>query len=265
MDRNLIARKFSAALWTTRAAEWLDSRLGHSEEIFRVAVLPLLEQTVQEVRNAARQASGQPVCACSHPFDRHNTACAHCPCVGYAQTWPPQASGQQPDNAAGAPDPTTADDPTPLRWGLGDVLHSDDDTVIVCMSGPDREPYWLELDPERAAALRDDLAPLEEETHVVTDDSDDPEHIDDCPGCEAFSLTGHVATPAAGLSDTQPTVDRAAVRERVRLAIAAQWLDEMGSDRTVDDLDDSEFDTFADAVLAALGKITTPTVEETSR
>jgi hypothetical protein len=225
----------SAALWTTRAAEWLDSRLGHSEEIFRVAVLPLLEQTVQEVRNAARQASGQPVCACSHPFDRHNTACAHCPCVGYAQTWPPQASGQQPDNAAGAPDPTTADDPTPLRWGLGDVLHSDD------------------------------LAPLEEETHVVTDDSDDPEHIDDCPGCEAFSLTGHVATPAAGLSDTQPTVDRAAVRERVRLAIAAQWLDEMGSDRTVDDLDDSEFDTFADAVLAALGKITTPTVEETSR
>ncbi|MFI1942218.1 hypothetical protein ACH44C_34440, partial [Streptomyces purpureus] len=55
-------------------------------------------------------------------------------------------------------DPTTADDPTPLRWGLGDVLHSDDDTVIVCLSGPDREPYWLELDPERATALRDDLA-----------------------------------------------------------------------------------------------------------
>ncbi|WP_030319658.1 hypothetical protein [Streptomyces flavochromogenes] len=104
-----------------------------------------------------------------------------------------QASGQQPDTSAAGlpdpavvdafihdmaslPDPTTADDPVQLRWGLGDVLHSDDDTVIVCMSGPDREPYWLELDAERAAALRDDLA--------------DP------------------PAPAAGLSDTQPTVDR---------------------------------------------------------
>jgi hypothetical protein len=33
-----------------------------------------------------------------------------------------------------------------------------------------------------------------EETHVVADDSDDPEHVDDCPGCEAFTLTGHRAT-----------------------------------------------------------------------
>jgi hypothetical protein len=32
-----------------------------------------------------------------------------------------------------------------------------------------------------------------EETHVVADDSDDPEHVDDCPGCEAFTLTGHIA------------------------------------------------------------------------
>ena len=43
-----------------------------------------------------------------------------------------------------------------------------------------------------------------EETHVVTDDSDDPEHADDCPGCEAFSLTGHAAAPPA-------PVDRATV------------------------------------------------------
>ena len=51
-----------------------------------------------------------------------------------------------------------ADDPTRLRWGLNDVLWGDDDTVIVLLSGPDREPYWLELDPERAAVLRQDLA-----------------------------------------------------------------------------------------------------------
>lgn len=100
--------------------------------------------------------------------------------------------------AAAQPDPTTADDPIPLRWGLGDVLWGDDDTVTVCLSGPapGRAPYWLELDAERAAALRDDLTPPE--THFVTDDSDDPEHVDDCPGCEAFSLTGHVAAPAVG-------------------------------------------------------------------
>lgn len=57
------------------------------------------------------------------------------------------------------PDSTVADDPTPLRWGLGDVLHGDDGTVIVCLSGPapDRAPYWLELDVERAATLRKDL------------------------------------------------------------------------------------------------------------
>ncbi|MFJ6578406.1 hypothetical protein ACIQMY_20845 [Streptomyces sp. NPDC091368] len=70
-----------------------------------------------------------------------------------------QATGQ----ADTEPDPATADDPIPLRWGHGDVLHSDDDTVIVCLSGPNREPYWLELEPERAAALRDDLTPPQDE------------------------------------------------------------------------------------------------------
>jgi hypothetical protein len=52
----------------------------------------------------------------------------------------------------------SADDPTPLRWGLNDVLWGDDDTVTVLLSGPNGEPYWLELDPERAAVLRQDLA-----------------------------------------------------------------------------------------------------------
>lgn len=51
-----------------------------------------------------------------------------------------------------------ADNPTPLRWGLDDVMWGDDDSVIVLLSGPDREPYWLELDPERAAVLRRNLA-----------------------------------------------------------------------------------------------------------
>lgn len=53
--------------------------------------------------------------------------------------------------------PGQSPEPTQLRWGLNDVMW-DDDSVIVMLSGPNAEPYWLELDAERAAALRDDLA-----------------------------------------------------------------------------------------------------------
>lgn len=157
-----------------------------------------------------------------------------------------QASGQQPDTAAGLPDPavvdafihdmaslpdpTTADDPVQLRWGLGDVLHGDDDTVTVCLSGPapDRRPYWLELDAERAAALRKELAP------DVTPAAEQPET------CRSVTADGttvlvrgagdwtdqdqrfmgeivaaakrkyeaeHPAAPAAGLDDAQPAND----------------------------------------------------------
>lgn len=85
----------------------------------------------------------------------------------------------------------TGSEPTMLRWGLDDVLYGDDDTITVLLSGPDGRPYWLELDPERAAALRDSLAGSDtEETHVVADDSDDPEHVDDCPGCEPQQSEG---------------------------------------------------------------------------
>ena len=61
------------------------------------------------------------------------------------------------------------------------------------------------LTAEEAEAVRDDLGQIwaskvsaagdqlhsllesvtDEETHVVADDSDDPEHVDDCPGCTA--------------------------------------------------------------------------------
>ncbi|MFB7219366.1 hypothetical protein [Streptomyces sp. NPDC056227] len=52
-------------------------------------------------------------------------------------------------------------------------------------------PTWAALD----LAIRDalDQAPAAEETHVVTDDSDEPEHADDCPGCEEFTLVGHIS------------------------------------------------------------------------
>jgi hypothetical protein len=51
-----------------------------------------------------------------------------------------------------------ADNPTMLRWGLNDVLWGDDDTVTILLSDQDRNPYWLELEPETAAVMREDLA-----------------------------------------------------------------------------------------------------------
>ncbi|WP_405749264.1 hypothetical protein OG232_04195 [Streptomyces sp. NBC_01411] len=60
--------------------------------------------------------------------------------------------GQQGEDLA------SADNPTPLRWGLNDVLWGDDDTITVLLSGPAGEPYWLELTPDRATVLCQDLA-----------------------------------------------------------------------------------------------------------
>ncbi|MGY5048261.1 hypothetical protein ACWDE0_21915 [Streptomyces sp. 900105755] len=51
-----------------------------------------------------------------------------------------------------------APEPTLLRWGLNDVMWGDDDTVTVLLSDEERKPYWLELQPDRAAVLRADLA-----------------------------------------------------------------------------------------------------------
>ncbi|MEU0207393.1 hypothetical protein [Streptomyces canus] len=62
--------------------------------------------------------------------------------------------------AMAAPGASIADAPNPtqLRWGLNDVMWGDDDSVIVLLSGPNGEPYWLELEATRAAVLREDLA-----------------------------------------------------------------------------------------------------------
>jgi hypothetical protein len=71
-------------------------------------------------------------------------------------------------------DLASADNPTHLRWGLGDVQWGDDDSVIVMLSGPDREAYWLELDPTQAAVLREDLAgPDGEPRRTLTPDEYD--------------------------------------------------------------------------------------------
>ncbi|MEU0317080.1 hypothetical protein [Nocardioides sp. NPDC006273] len=206
--------------------------------------------------------------ATQHPAAAH--CCTNC-------------DGIDPDSCLNNPDrpkdPTTADDPTPLRWGLGDVLHGDDDTTIVCLSGPDRKPYWLELDPERAAAFRQDLTPpaagqdgierapspgwrcaycgleVEDRGHPLIQEHSNwypiwvhvPGGYSACHPQKGAASTR--ATPAVG----QPAeAHDTEVRERVRLAIAQQYLDDTGSGRTVDELDDTEFGSLADAALSAL-------------
>ena len=50
--------------------------------------------------------------------------------------------------------------------------------------GPDGWPVTWEVSPSRVAeVLRELLTVTTEETHIVADDSSDPEHVDDCPGC----------------------------------------------------------------------------------
>ena len=61
------------------------------------------------------------------------------------------------DELRGMADEAEQDDgpvePVVLRWGLDDGLIGDDGSVTLLLSGPRGEPYTLDLDPARAAAL----------------------------------------------------------------------------------------------------------------
>ena len=139
---------------------------------------------------AKKTAAANNGCTCGRPWTGHPQPHAmHCWTVN-----PPRAEVEEmrkriaelsaavgPEAASGpsgaspsTEDLASADNPIHLRWGLNDVQWCDDDSVIVMLSGPDLEAYWLELDPEQAAVLREDLAgPPAEETHIVADDSSD--------------------------------------------------------------------------------------------
>lgn len=66
--------------------------------------------------------------------------------------------GFGPDEIANMLNPSLEAEPIQLRWGLDDVQWGDDDSVTLLLSGPDGEPYSLELEATRAAALRQNLA-----------------------------------------------------------------------------------------------------------
>ncbi|MDR3084304.1 MAG: hypothetical protein LBV60_25890 [Streptomyces sp.] len=76
--------------------------------------------------------------------------CDHCRQLGHTAESCPDAADEAQQVEPGEPEPTQ------LWWGLNDVMYGDTTTVL--LSGPAREPYWLELDALRAAALRHCLA-----------------------------------------------------------------------------------------------------------
>lgn len=201
--------------------------LEYLRELKHRALVPVREW-MAGIRDAARQTAGQPAARHSadvcpgFPEQCRNIRLVpaeptvhlggiRCGCADEPAAEPTVADIQAmlhrmhaaaglPAPAAGQPDPTIADDPTPLRWGLGDVLYGDDGTITVCMSGPDREPYWLELDPDQAAVLDEYLAGPE--GPVVE------QPIEACPECiapGACSGRCFAGPPAAGRQDTQTT------------------------------------------------------------
>ncbi|MFE4658132.1 hypothetical protein ACFRFJ_15785 [Streptomyces hydrogenans] len=85
-----------------------------------------------------------------------------------------------------------------------------------------------------------------------TGPDDSPAHVGRCPvmlqgGGRCEKQASHRPPGSDDPHTPQPPV-----RERVRLAIAQQWLADTGSGRTVDELDDAEFGDLADAALRAL-------------
>lgn len=126
-------------------------------------------------------------------------------------------------------DLASADNPTQLRWGLNDVLRCDDDRVIVMLSGPDLEAYWLELDPERAAVLREDLA--------GPDGAPSPERdtliAELLPAWEAMYEPGNVSTYLIGYANSEAGAKGAAeawMRSQAEVTGRLEW--EQWSDAT---------------------------------
>lgn len=106
---------------------------------------------------------------------------------------------EKPSQAAQSP----VADPVPLRWGLNDVMWGDDDTTIVMLSDEERRPYWLELDPERAAVLREDLAGPNGEKRTLTESE--------------YNRAWHAVEGAAGEEGADPATVLHAVLDRLSI------------------------------------------------
>lgn len=125
--------------------------------------------------------------------------------VSEAESWlgAAVAAGLMARVAPTAEDLAAADDPTQLRWGLDDVLYGDDDTVTVLLSDEERRPYWLELDPERAAVLRWNLAGPDGEQPTDEENGRRPCGHDDYHD-RTSGLTGPACGAPASVTTTTP-------------------------------------------------------------
>jgi hypothetical protein len=64
-----------------------------------------------------------------------------------------------------------------------------DEIVAHCPDHGSRDTVWINCYCADDLRRRAVTLPAPEETHVVADGSDDPEHVDDCPGCTAARPT----------------------------------------------------------------------------
>lgn len=147
-----------------------------------------------------------------------------------------RSDGSTPAEAALIP-PGAQLEPIPIRWGLNDVMGGDDDSVTVMLSGPDGEPYWLELDPERAAVLRGDLAgpdaavalppadqtaeaeALWDELHRRDTETDQPHAADQTAPSRRAGLRDEIAAVVEGFGD----VDQHAMADAVLTVLYREW------------------------------------------
>lgn len=144
------------------------------------------------IRDAAHQAA--KTCRCPHPADEHSVyGCADdCACE-----WMPRRGAAR--QAAGQPSLPRRDatvDPAVCPRCKGD----NQDAFELCATCAAAAPSCTCIHPpeEDAGHLlhASYCTAAAEETHIVADDSDDPEHVDDCPGCEtAVDHDEHCPTP----------------------------------------------------------------------
>lgn len=202
-DRGALRDRIAAALLTTRRADYADLgvKANHRQHNFDVRCalctydVDSLADAVLAVLSEPTDQAAVPAAALREAADRLD---AHM--ERFFAEWPdeprnsPYVLGWKDAEAAlrrlADEQPTTpTTDPTPLRWGLDDIEHGDDDTTTVLLSGPDGRPYWLELNPERANALREALAETDEQP--TTPDCPTPESHNWGCGCPTDQLPLH--------------------------------------------------------------------------
>ncbi|MEU8740647.1 hypothetical protein [Streptomyces halstedii] len=248
------------------AARWLAAQVP--PEALAVA-RQLLGTTSEAKRNEIRQSYSELAAQAREDRDHEGAADVELKLRDREEQW------RREDAAAVETDEER--EPIQLRWGLDDVMYGDDDTTTVLLSGPGGDPYWVELDPERTAALRDALAgpdaavpPAPADRAAVLREAADYVGNDDtcdCGGCDscvpnklAAGLRRLAGEAAAGAH--HPTEARTRIADALAAADGWEWAPSFDKTRSPSY---QEFLRQADVALAALATPAVPAAPEETR